>query len=42
MTDLDVMSQMHSHFLRTCQGHPDQMTYTDYSYMLTSMQLWDG
>lgn len=42
MTDSDVMSQMHDHFLRNCQSSGDQMTYNVYSYMLTSMRLWNG
>ena len=41
MTDSDVMGQMHDHILRQCQSAGDQMTYNVFSYMLTSMQLWN-
>ena len=42
MTDNDVASQMHAYILRMCQSHADTLTFTDYSYIMTNMQLWDG
>lgn len=42
MTENDVASQMHAYFLRMCQSHADTLTFTDFSYIMTSMQLWDG
>ena len=42
MTDDGVASRMHEYFLRMSQTQTTALTYSDFGYMLTSMQLSDG